>query len=100
MKGDKELVGTLKGFDDYVSILFWRAPHLHDAPTPFSQFCARVPSLFCRYGAGRRLRIVRRGYQAVASLTLASELTADGTYRVTNLDQILLNGNNIALVSA
>ncbi|XP_010482156.1 PREDICTED: sm-like protein LSM5 [Camelina sativa] len=53
MKGDKELVGTLKGFDVYVNMV------LEDV-TEY-------------------------------------EITAEGR-RVTKLDQILLNGNNIAIL--
>ncbi|KAF3560768.1 hypothetical protein DY000_02011141 [Brassica cretica] len=53
MKGDKELVGVLKGFDVYVNMV------LEDV-TEF-------------------------------------EITAEGS-RVTKLDQILLNGNNIAIL--
>eukprot|EP00850_Spirogloea_muscicola_P011551 SM000072S21185 [mRNA] locus=s72:166117:166897:- [translate_table: standard] len=55
MKGDKELVGTLRGFDVYVNMV------LEDV-TEY-------------------------------------EITAEGR-RVTKLDTILLNGNNIAIVSA
>ncbi|ONK78576.1 uncharacterized protein A4U43_C02F20270 [Asparagus officinalis] len=54
MKGDKELVGTLRGFDVYVNMV------LEDV-TEY-------------------------------------EITAEGR-RVTKLDQILLNGNNIAIVN-
>ena len=53
MRGDKELVGTLRGFDDYVNMV------LEDV-TEY-------------------------------------EITSEGK-RVTKLDQILLNGNNVALV--
>ncbi|KAJ7560249.1 hypothetical protein O6H91_04G119900 [Diphasiastrum complanatum] len=53
MKGDKELVGTLRGFDVYVNMV------LEDV-TEF-------------------------------------EITSEGR-RITKLDQILLNGNNIAIV--
>jgi U6 snRNA-associated Sm-like protein LSm5 len=53
MKGDKELVGTLRGFDDYVNMVL-------DDVTEY-------------------------------------EITADGK-QATKLDQILLNGNNIALL--
>ncbi|KAL9431267.1 sm-like protein LSM5 [Citrus sinensis] len=53
MKGDKELVGTLKGFDVYVNMV------LEDV-TEY-------------------------------------EITAEGR-RITKLDQILLNGNNIAIL--
>ncbi|KAG5238571.1 SUPERSENSITIVE TO ABA AND DROUGHT family protein [Salix suchowensis] len=49
MKGDKELVGTLRGFDVYVN------------------------------------------------MSLKTEITAEGR-RITKLDQILLNGNNIAIL--
>ena len=53
MKNDKEIVGTLKGFDDFVNML------LDDVTE--------------------------------------SEITPEGR-RVTKLDQILLNGNNITMV--
>mmetsp|Transcript_50008 Transcript_50008/g.131841 ORF Transcript_50008/g.131841 Transcript_50008/m.131841 type:complete len:84 (-) Transcript_50008:226-477(-) len=53
MRGDKEIVGTLRGFDDYVNMV------LEDV-TEY-------------------------------------EITADGK-RTTKLDQILLNGNNVALL--
>eukprot|EP01083_Nonionella_stella_P045609 122395_1 len=53
MKGDKELLGTLRGFDDYVNMVL-------DDVTEY-------------------------------------EMTEDGR-RETQLDQILLNGNNIALL--
>ncbi|KAF1528641.1 U6 snRNA-associated Sm-like protein LSm5, partial [Eudyptes moseleyi] len=49
MKSDKEIVGTLLGFDDFVSILRW------------------------------------------------NEITPEGR-RITKLDQILLNGNNITML--
>ncbi|KAF7840434.1 sm-like protein LSM5 [Senna tora] len=60
MKGDKELVGTLKGFDVYVNMV------LEDV-TEYS------------------------------SLVDECEITAEGR-RITKLDQILLNGNNIAIL--
>ena len=53
MRGDKELVGTLRGFDDYVNMV------LEDV-TEY-------------------------------------EITAEGK-KVTKLDQILLNGNNVAML--
>ncbi|NWX44753.1 LSM5 protein, partial [Steatornis caripensis] len=53
MKSDKEIVGTLLGFDDFVSIL--------------CQQCLRL------------------------------EITPEGR-RITKLDQILLNGNNITML--
>ena len=54
LRGDKELVGKLLGFDDYVNMVL-------DDVTEF-------------------------------------ETAADGTVRKTRLGQILLNGNNIALI--
>lgn len=54
MKGDKELVGTLRGFDDYVNMVL-------DDVTEY-------------------------------------ELDGDGTKRKVQLDQILLNGNNVAML--
>ncbi|KAL8160606.1 hypothetical protein V2J09_002143 [Rumex salicifolius] len=56
MKGDKELVGTLRGFDVYVNMV------LEDVT---------------EYRLG--------------------EITSEGR-RITKLDQILLNGNNIAIL--
>ncbi|NWQ84104.1 LSM5 protein, partial [Columbina picui] len=56
MKSDKEIVGTLLGFDDFVSILCWK--------------CLRLTT---------------------------SEITPEGR-RITKLDQILLNGNNITML--
>ncbi|NWU72213.1 LSM5 protein, partial [Pterocles burchelli] len=53
MKSDKEIVGTLLGFDDFVSILWWKC--------------------------------------------LRPEITPEGR-RITKLDQILLNGNNITML--
>ncbi|KAJ1618075.1 hypothetical protein T492DRAFT_636725 [Pavlovales sp. CCMP2436] len=53
MKGDKEIVGTLKGFDDYVNMV------LEDV--------------------------------------VEYEMTPEGR-RVTKLDEILLNGNNVAIM--
>ncbi|NWU59313.1 LSM5 protein, partial [Dromas ardeola] len=53
MKSDKEIVGTLLGFDDFVSILWWKSLRL--------------------------------------------EITPEGR-RITKLDQILLNGNNITML--
>ncbi|NXJ70883.1 LSM5 protein, partial [Rostratula benghalensis] len=53
MKSDKEIVGTLLGFDDFVSIFWWK-----------------------------RVRL---------------EITPEGR-RITKLDQILLNGNNITML--
>lgn len=55
MKNDKELTGTLRGYDDYVNMV------LEDV--------------------------------------VEYELTADGSRKVTKLDSILLNGNNVAIVS-
>ncbi|NWX89613.1 LSM5 protein, partial [Nothoprocta pentlandii] len=57
MKSDKEIVGTLLGFDDFVTIIIY---------------------LFMIF-------------------FLHSEITPEGR-RITKLDQILLNGNNITMV--
>jgi len=54
MKGDKELVGTVRGFDEYVNMV------LDDV--------------------------------------VEYEIMADGEKRTKKLDQILLNGNNIAMM--
>mmetsp|Transcript_16280 Transcript_16280/g.33438 ORF Transcript_16280/g.33438 Transcript_16280/m.33438 type:complete len:96 (+) Transcript_16280:151-438(+) len=54
LKGDKEFVGTLRGFDDYVNMV------LEDV-TEY-------------------------------------EINPDGGYRVTKLEQILLNGNNVCML--
>ncbi|NXM85121.1 LSM5 protein, partial [Oenanthe oenanthe] len=60
MKSDKEIVGTLLGFDDF----------------PLSL-------VLCSY---------------ILFLISFSEITPEGR-RITKLDQILLNGNNITMVS-
>ncbi|KAG8517529.1 U6 snRNA-associated Sm-like protein LSm5, partial [Galemys pyrenaicus] len=57
MKSDKEIVGTLLGFDDFVSILLKCGDMVLEDVTEF-------------------------------------EITPEGR-RITKLDQILLNGNNI-----
>ncbi|NXT97887.1 LSM5 protein, partial [Buphagus erythrorhynchus] len=59
MKSDKEIVGTLLGFDDFVTIV------------PGSVFLLFLISF--------------------------SEITPEGR-RITKLDQILLNGNNITML--
>uniref|UniRef100_A0A8C7SKS6 U6 snRNA-associated Sm-like protein LSm5 n=1 Tax=Oncorhynchus mykiss TaxID=8022 RepID=A0A8C7SKS6_ONCMY len=58
MKNDKEIVGTLLGFDDFVSVESF----------------------------------------LLTTLLFFSEITPEGR-RITKLDQILLNGNNITMVS-
>ncbi|KAF0875765.1 LSM5 protein, partial [Crocuta crocuta] len=61
MKSDKEIVGTLLGFDDFVNILL-------------------------KGGVGM-------GFSSV----FKNEITPEGR-RITKLDQILLNGNNITML--
>jgi hypothetical protein len=51
MKGDKELVGTLQGFDDYVSIL-------HTYSIPFHFIFLNI----IRHGIRRRNRIVSSSF--------------------------------------
>ncbi|KAK7805018.1 hypothetical protein U0070_021889 [Myodes glareolus] len=61
MKSDKEIVGTLLGFDDFVSILS------------------------------------KSGDDMVLEDVTEFEITPEGR-RITKLDQILLNGNNITML--
>ncbi|KAH1250426.1 Sm-like protein LSM5 [Glycine max] len=74
MKGDKELVGTLRGFDVYVNMV------LEDVT---------------EYGAWRTLSYL--GMICTSFCLCDNEITAEGR-RITKLDQILLNGNNIAIL--
>ena len=69
MKGDKEVVGTLRGFDEYVNMAPRRRPP--HPPTP---------------------RAGRRGPQVLDDVTEY----CDGAK--TQLDQILLNGNNVSMM--
>ncbi|EGB02847.1 hypothetical protein AURANDRAFT_9792, partial [Aureococcus anophagefferens] len=69
MKGDKEVVGTLRGFDEYVNMAPRRRPP--HPPTP---------------------RAERRGPQVLDDVTEY----CDGAK--TQLDQILLNGNNVSMM--
>ena len=72
MKNEKEFVGTLRGFDDYVNIV------LEDV--------TEITTLPAEEGSS-------------ASCSSAAAGAAGGVKRVTNkLDSILLNGNNIAML--
>jgi U6 snRNA-associated Sm-like protein LSm5 len=88
LKGEKELVGTLRGFDDYVNMVLedvvelYVSPHLRKRPVFVFSF------LFLSCHAVR---------VSSPRLPPISEKTATG-YEKTNLKQILLNGNNIAML--
>lgn len=128
MKTDKEIVGTLLGFDDFVSILsrllLWvHQPTLLQFMSPHSCRCSDQVScliwntnlLVCsviaiflthclRYGLGRCDRIVSIlffplsfEFVSFCKCFCLSEVTPEGR-RITKLDQILLNGNNITMV--
>ena len=79
MKGDKELVGTLKGASS------WRC--LEGSP-------ASLPPSLC-------LLLLLSGFDDYVNMVLEDvteyEITSEGK-RITKLDSILLNGNNVALV--
>lgn len=127
MKTDKEIVGTLLGFDDFVSILsalwfcgFTSLLYFSSClPTPVdvlikchvwsvTPVCS-VTTIFLthclRYGLGRCDRIVSTRPIFPSKLWVCchsvnvclSEVTPEGR-RITKLDQILLNGNNITMV--
>ncbi|XP_074388931.1 U6 snRNA-associated Sm-like protein LSm5 isoform X1 [Zonotrichia albicollis] len=72
MKSDKEIVGTLLGFDDFVSILLWT----------FKAACFMLWPKFS---------------DMVLEDVTEFEITPEGR-RITKLDQILLNGNNITML--
>ena len=92
MKGDKEFVGTLKGFDDYVNMVLEDVTELYvSRKTSCRSFVACCPlNSHPSPSAPTRKR----------ALLSCSEVTADGEKRQTSLDQILLNGNNVCLVRA
>ena len=58
------------------------------------QFCGRAPR---SAALGPQLRGARAIFDAPTAPRPRSEITAEGK-RVTKLDQILLNGNNVALL--
>jgi U6 snRNA-associated Sm-like protein LSm5 len=76
MKGDKELVGTLRGFDDYVNMVLEDVTELCGSKALYGH-----PLHCCFY----------------ALHGVNSEFLPEGK-KITKLDQILLNGNNIALL--
>lgn len=81
MRGDKELVGTLRGFDEFVNMV--------SCQQTFSLFNALRSSSDCRT---RTLFAVQ-----VMEDVVEYEQTPDGVVKK-KLDQILLNGNNICLL--
>jgi len=109
MKGDKEIVGTLKGFDDYVNMVLEDVTELCAAPLPSVSLslgrcscrCLCLGLCLCRCLDRPLARAALALPRPEHSRTVrpCSEITAEGQ-RVTKLDQILLNGNNIALVRA
>ncbi|KAJ0053983.1 hypothetical protein Pint_01586 [Pistacia integerrima] len=120
MKGDKELVGTLRGFDVYVNMV------LEDVTEYF--YILRERDVLELGGAVIKIRVVfgvcvcsgtMNGSEGSVELFpmwrktqqsffracviygkdnhLVFEITSEGR-RITKLDQILLNGNNIAIL--
>lgn len=79
MKNEKEIVGTLLGFDDYVSKYF------------------EVHQIFNAYYY-KYLFLSQNNQDMVLEDVTEFENTNEGR-RVNKLDMILLNGNNIAMVS-
>ncbi len=73
MKGEKEIVGTLRGFDVYVNMV-----RRHADPCESHAHAQLLP------------------LQVLEDVT-EIEVTSEGK-KLTKLDQILLNGNNIALL--
>ena len=76
MKGDKEIVGTLRGFDVYVNMVLENVTEIDMTPEVS--------------GVGRHAN--KKLSDARANIT-----PSQGR-KITKLDQILLNGNNIALI--
>ncbi|GER55109.1 small nuclear ribonucleoprotein family protein [Striga asiatica] len=83
MKGDKELVGTLRGFDVYVNMV------LEDV--------SGLDVFSWKTGNCYNVQALKSVLLIFISFTIQSEITSEGR-RITKLDQILLNGNNIAIV--
>lgn len=111
MKNDREFSGTLLGFDDFVSSSF--SPHLIAPRIVTSRVALMNVFVPSRYGLGGRNRVVRSirspatppqiSSLSLPPLTFASrrysETTPQGK-KTTKLNQTLLNGNNICMVSA
>ncbi|VDO27597.1 unnamed protein product [Brugia timori] len=85
MKGEKEIVGTLTGFDDYVNMVLEDVVEYENTVD------------------GKRVEIVGTltGFDDYVNMVLEDvveyENTVDGK-RVTKLDTILLNGNHITML--
>ncbi|KAH7576320.1 hypothetical protein JRO89_XS01G0035200 [Xanthoceras sorbifolium] len=95
MKGDKELVGTLRGFDVYVNMVLEDVIEYHPSYVSVSDSYMVIGYLYLCF-----LKYFLDFYLIVVSLPVYlydSEITAEGR-RITKLDQILLNGNNIAIM--
>ena len=77
MKGDKEIVGTLRGFDVYVNMVLEDVVEIEITPEVSEKMpcdpttCPTMPSDQLSFHQGKK---------------------------ITKLEQILLNGNNIALI--
>ena len=86
MKSDKEFVGTLRGFDDYINLVRARACTVvrHFAPR---RACSRACARFAR---APRVQVL----DDVTEI----ETLADGTQRRSAQDSVLLNGSHVALL--
>jgi len=93
MKGNKELVGTLRGFDEYVNMVRAPLPPASSATTssPLSLTTQPSPAL----SLPPFLPLLSP--QVLDDVT-EIEVLADGTKRTTKQPSVLLNGNHIALL--
>ena len=75
MRNDKEITGTLLGFDDFVNMVsFWKHPTYKKYSLFFTNFIFKVLEDVTEF-----------------------ETTPEGK-KITKLEQILLNGNNITML--
>ena len=117
MKGDKELVGTLRGAPaarhstpphatarrEYADATSLSCPFRRQASTTMSTWCSRTspnsapPARHARQPAHGPAALTTQRHPRPPRPPRRSEITSEGK-RITKLDQILLNGNNVALL--
>jgi small nuclear ribonucleoprotein (snRNP)-like protein len=119
MKNEKELVGTLLGFDDFVNMVLEDVTELYVRVLGVGAFawlpCRAVPCLFSfflffflplfqpfvvvSFSLPCRLAVNLPAHhpELIDITPFCSEITSEGRTAI-HLDQILLNGNNIVMV--
>ena len=128
LKGDKEFVGTLRGFDEYVNMVLEDVtefevsrrppllPHVHLLSAWYLCVCAQQRmSAYARTGTlakphcapphilclQHRTRCTTGALPACTSRSdtwVPPQINPEGGYRITKLEQILLNGNNVCML--